>query len=518
MRPLRAFLPWIALLLLAAAVRAPSLTAARPYFNYVDEGNYLHVSARMVRDGTWVPDEFLYPSLPIAGVAYAARAGGEVFGDVGKRVVTKRHQLYDSFEPFELLLLGRVLSFLASLGTVLLTGLLARRVAGAWAGGAGWIAGLLAALVPALAIRGGIAMIDSWATLFTTAALLFTERVRTGERPTVPAVLAGVMAGFAFASKYPAVLVCLPFALTVWLSRPAWRERLRLWGLGAAGAVAGAVVAMPGLIVSTGKVLAGLHKQSELYSTLTSIPLWRQVFVRAEWDLPFEGPELGWIFTALALAGLVLAVRDPRTRISGLGWTLYLVVNLALYASQSYQPFRNLLPLVPVACVLVALVFERVRERSPKPRLADAAALLLTGVLFGLPVARFALERSRFEDSRTEAVDWLLRRSARGESVLILDHLAVLPSELKRLEDRRVEVSSWVKMQPRVRQRLVHYLVLSPVVDPHGQPVIPPPWREILFRRYEIRARFGTEPGTVDRGQWHGNRQTVFILERKKGR
>src|SRR5688572_12411291 len=69
-----ASLPWIAVLLLAAAVRAPSLTAAQPYMSYVDEGNYLHVPARMIRDGRWIPDTFMYPSLPITAVAAAARA------------------------------------------------------------------------------------------------------------------------------------------------------------------------------------------------------------------------------------------------------------------------------------------------------------------------------------------------------------------------------------------------------------------------------------------------------------
>src|SRR5215210_7025992 len=110
---IKAALPWIAVLLLAAAVRAPSLTAAQPYINYVDEGNYLHVSARMVRDGRWIPDEFMYPSLPITAVAAAARAYDSRMGD---RVLTGENGYYDVLEPFELLLLGRVLSFLAGLG------------------------------------------------------------------------------------------------------------------------------------------------------------------------------------------------------------------------------------------------------------------------------------------------------------------------------------------------------------------------------------------------------------------
>jgi 4-amino-4-deoxy-L-arabinose transferase-like glycosyltransferase len=505
-------LPWITVLLLAAAVRAPSLTAARPYFGYVDEGNYLHVSARMVRDGAWIPDTFLYPSLPIEAVALAARAGG---ASLRESVVTKPGRYYDLFEPFGLLLIGRVLSFLVGLGAVLLTGLLARRVAGE---PAGLVAALLATLVPALATRGGIAMVDSYAVLFVAAGLLFAERTRSSEHPGRESFTAGAMAGLAFASKYPAILVCLPFALTVWLSRPAWRERRRLWSLGAAGAIAAALVAMPGLVVSTGKVLAGLRRQSELYGSLESIPLWKQVFVRAEWDIPFEGPELGWTFVVLAVLGLTIAVRDRRTRVPALGWTLFLTVNLLLYGRQSYQPFRNLLPLVPVACVAVAVLATRVRERLSRPYLVDAATVLLIALLFGIPMARFAQERARFEDSRTETIDWLIRNSRPGQTVLVLDHLAFLPSELRRLKDRRVEVLSWSELQPRIKRRQARLLVLSPIPDLDGHPLISPEWRQITLRRYDIRTRFGEETGTVNEGQWHGNRQTVFVLERKKGR
>src|SRR5215207_6260478 len=123
-------LPWIAVLLLAAAVRAPSLTAAQPYMSYVDEGNYLHVSARMIRDGRWIPDEFLYPSLPITAVAAAARAYDPVYRarhegrPMGNDVLTRHGGYYDVLEPFEILLLGRILCFLAGLGIVLVTGLL----------------------------------------------------------------------------------------------------------------------------------------------------------------------------------------------------------------------------------------------------------------------------------------------------------------------------------------------------------------------------------------------------------
>ncbi len=521
---LRVIVPWLAVLLLALlaiAVRAPSLTSARPYINYVDEGNYLHVPARMIRDGSWIPDQFLYPSLPINLVAATARAADPLYRlahggrSIRDDLLTKADTYYDLLEPFELLLLGRVLSFLAGLGVVLVTGLLARRVAGPRAG---LFAAFVAALLPALVARGGFAMVDPYATLFVAACLLFTERTRTAEpgRDGREAVLAGAMAGFAFASKYPSILVSLSFALAVWLSRPSWRERLRLWTLGSLGAIGAALLAMPGLVFAPESVLAGLRRQSELYGLLTSPPLWPQVFKQAEWDLPFQGPELGWTFVLLFIAGLAVALWDRRTRIPALGWTLFLVLNLALYLRQSFQPFRNLLPLVPVLCVAVAVLFARIRERVPRPAWTDAAAFLLIGLLFGIPAVRFARERATFEDSRTQAVDWLERHGLPGQTVLVLENLAFQPSQLARLKGMNVEVYGWNDMRRPLLRRRVRYVVLTQMATMEDKPLIEPEWLRILDRRYKRRVQFGEQPVTAHPGHWHGNRQTMHILERRR--
>ncbi|HWM90965.1 MAG TPA: glycosyltransferase family 39 protein [Thermoanaerobaculia bacterium] len=513
---MKRLLPWIAVLLLATAVRAPSLTAARPYMSYVDEGNYLHVSARMVRDRHWIPDTFMYPSLPTSAVAAAARAMDPFYRmahegrSIRSELLTKSSNYYDVLEPFELLLLGRVLSFLAGLGVVLVTGLLARRVAGQRAG---LLAAFTAALLPALVARGGIAMVDPYATLFVAACLLFTERTRVSDRPGREALLAGAMAGLAFASKYPAILVSLAFALTVGLTRS---ERLRLWTIGAAGAIGAALLAMPGLLVVPDKVFGGMRRQSELYAKLTSPPLWPQVFERAEWDLPYPGPELGWIFVVLALAGLAVALRDRRTRPSALGWTLFLALNLTLYLRQSFQPFRNLLPLVPIACVAVGVLYERLRERVPRKIWVDAAAFLLIAALFAPPVVRFARERARFEDSRTQTIDWLSRRSFPDDTVLVLDHLAFMPSEIIRLKGKIVEIHPWEVLQRRLRSRQVRYLVITQMSTPEGRQLIGPEELKVILRRYELRVRFGQEATTPHPGQWHSNRQTIHVLERRR--
>ena len=507
-------LPWIAVLLLALAVRAPALTAARPYLTYVDEGHVLHPTARMLDAGRWIPDFFVYPSLPITAVAATARAV-EPFYPIRDALVTEAGGYYDALEPFGLLLLGRILCLLAGLGVVLLTGLLARRMAGE---AAGLLAALAAALVPALAIRGGITSVDAFATLFTTACLLFTERTRTAERPRrdlLEALAAGAMAGFAFTSKYPAVLVAVAFALTIWLGRPAWRERLRLWGAGAAGAAGAALLAMPALVAEPKLVFASLLAASDFYEEITSPSLWSQIFGRAQWNLPFEGPELGGPFVALALAGLGVALWDRRTRATACGWALWMAVALVFYGRQTFQPFRNLLPLVPIACVAVAVLHAKLREWTPRPAWADAAAVLLIAALLGPSTVRFARERAGFEDSRTQTVDWLARHGRPGLA-LVLNDLAFLPSELDRLEGRKVEVHAWERMQTRLRNRRVRYLVLTQMPTRQGQPLIGKEQVGEILELYEQRAVFGEDTVTPVAGFWHGNRQVIRVLERRQ--
>ncbi|HVR97104.1 MAG TPA: glycosyltransferase family 39 protein, partial [Thermoanaerobaculia bacterium] len=307
-RPLSA-LPWIAILLLALALRLPAVSAARPYMTYVDEGNVLHPTARMLRTGGWDPGWYLYPSLPINAIAAGVRLYEPFYEEAHGRPLRQDIRsldtaYYNILEPFELLCIGRMVGLLAGLGTVLLAGLLARRLAGPRAG---LFAASLAALAPPLVIRSGIVSVDSYAALFVTACLLFTDRTRTSRRPCLDALLAGAMAGCAFTSKYPTVLVSLAFALTVLLSRRGWKERLRLWTLGALGAVLGAALTMPALATHPAAVLDGILSQGRIYGELTSPPLWQQAILRAEWDLPFEHPELGVLYLLLAAAGLWMA-------------------------------------------------------------------------------------------------------------------------------------------------------------------------------------------------------------------
>lgn len=509
----------LAILLLAALLRAPSLTAGRPYVNYVDEGNYLHPVARMLREGAWDPRWYMYPQLPVTLAAAAARLYAPFHplrhdGRTFRQDLSVGRVTYDLLEPFELLLAGRFLSFLAGLGVVALTGLYGRRLLGT---PSGLFAAFLAAWLPALVVRGGIATVDPWSALFAMACFLFADRLRTSGHPR-EAFLAGAMAGLAFASKYPAVLAALGAGLILLLGERPWRDRLRLLAIGGAGTVAGMLVGMPALLRDPKEVALAIHRQNELYTNLPPTPrLWEQAILRAEWDLPYDHPELGLPFLLLAAAGAVLALRDRRLAKTVAGWLLFLGISVALYLPKSFQAFRNLLPHVPLLCLLVAVLHARLRERlARRPVWADAGAVLLVLALFGRPVAEWSWKRAQLADSRREAVEWLMEHGEQKSTVLALRELGFVRSDLRRLEGKaKVVQRRWPQSETAIRNRRPRFLLLGRLAQKEGRPV-DTAQHPVVRRGYELRARFGEIMTPAPSSWWKGNRQVVYVFEKRE--
>lgn len=535
MKPSSTSLAWAAIVAVALVPRLAPLLAGKPYVAYVDEGNLLHPVATALRAGGWDPGTYDYPQLPVTAAAATARALAPLHErQVGRPLVADLRapgEPHDIVAPFTLLLAGRLASLLAGIGVVVLTGALAGQLAGP---AAGRLAALAAALVPALAVRGAIATVDPWAALFVVAALLAAERARGGPHASLAAVAAGAFAGCAFASKYPAVLVALGFATTTLADRPGWAVASRRLALAAAGAVAGAAAAMPALVTRPVEVLAAIERQAVIYAHLRSPSFASQAFLRAEWDLPFPAPELGAPFLAAAAAGFVAMLRDralgsgplaasagARRRLAptAWGWLVFAAALVVVYARAPFQPFRNLLPLVPLACASFAVGVVHLQQWLAArcglpPRRVGAAAVAALALLFAPSLGAYAAERARLVDSRVEAVDWLAARVQRGQGVLVLREMAFLPAELARLPGRPV-VRRWdvaADALGRTRPRWV----VGGWLERRGELPVDVAALDWLRRDYVLRAAFGSDltPGDPQH-TWRGSRQRVYVLERR---
>ncbi len=504
-----------AALLVGVSIRAASLFAARPYIAYVDEGNFLHPVIELLRKGGWDPRYYVYPQLPVMAVAAALRLWAPGYrllhGRALAQDLSQAPQIYDLLEPFDVLIAARAINLALEAAIIVLTGLFARRLAGPRAGvAATW----LAALTPALAIRGAIAAVDPHACLFALVCLGFTHLSLSSRRAGLASFGAGVAAGCAFASKYPSVVVLAAFAGTTLVSPERWIEKLRRMGLALAGLLAGAALAMPALLAHSREVVEAIRFQAIQYAQLAAWPpLWRQAFLRAEWDLPYERAELGFVLVAVAAGGLVTALRHRATRATACGWIAFGSIALVLYGRRAFQPFRNLLPLVPIVVIAAALFYAHVRGRLRNPRLLDAAACAWLLVAFAFPLARFARERFRLADPRTQAMDLLVRVSGPGDEVLVEKELGFLRQELVRLP-RSPSQHSWSDVASAAARLEPRFLVVG-VKNRPGLPAVDLSELPEIRNAYVVRARFGDTPTVAMDGWWRGNRQIVFVMERR---
>ena len=502
-------------LLAGMSIRAASLFSARPYIAYVDEGHFLHPVVDMLRNGGWDPRYYAYPQLPVMAVAAALRLWAPAYRLLHGRPLVQdlspAPQIYDLLEPFDVLIAARVLNLALEAAIIALTGLFARRVAGPRAGvAAAW----LAALTPALAIRGAIAVVDPYACFFALVCLWFTDVSRSSRRAGLASFGAGVAAGCAFASKYPSVVVLAAFAGTTLVWPVRWIEKLRRLGLAVAGLIAGAALAMPALLAHSREIVEMIRVHAILYAQQAAWPpLWPQAISRAEWTLPYEHAELGFVLVAVAAAGLVTALRHRATRATACGWIAFGSIALFLYGRPAFQPFRNLLPLVPIVVIAAALFYVDVRGRLRKPRLLDAAAFAWILIAFGFPLAAYARERFRLADTRTQAMDLLVRTSGPGDQVLVAKELGFLGRELSRLP-RSPSEHPWSDVANAAARLQPRFLVVG-VKNRPGLPAVDLSELPEIRSDYAVRIRIGDTPTPAVDGWWRDNRQIIYVMERR---
>ena len=513
---------WIAAAALAAlalAVRLPNLRAAYPYINYVDEGHILHRVTLMLRERTWDPGWYYYPPLPSYTVAAAAVLVSPLYAlSVGHSLADDLSPsppfTYDRIEPGALVLVGRSVCLALSLLIVLQCALLARRLGGETAA---WIAAAASALLPALAVRGTLVSVDGFVTVFVLLALDLADRARRAPGPGRLVWLAGAAAGLAASSKYPAGLVGLGVVASLAAATWTWRARLRAMVTAALAAIVALLVTMPPLTLRTTQVVAHLRTESQLYASQRVGLYWEQILRRAEWDLPYSGPEIGWVFLFLTAAGLAVALATRRHRVAVAPWLVYAAFTIALLAMHpGFRAFRNLLPLSALATVLVGLLGDWLASRVGHVRAVTALGTLMLAALFLWPLLRHGRERARFADSRAEAVDWLASRGA-NQPVLVMHELAVLPSELARLGRKMRQVGWTSPLLAEIAAANPRWLLLGDLQKADG-PVISAETWSAVEARFERVATFGETLASVDGGTWKGNRQQLSIWRRKRPR
>jgi hypothetical protein len=166
---------------------------------------------------------------------------------------------------------------------------------------------------------------------------------------------------------------------------------------------------------------------------------------------------------------------------------------------------------VPLACIAAGLLVARVRQRLRHPAWADAAAVVWALAAFGVPLAVYVQERMQLTDSRKEAVDWFVA-NAPGEPALVVREIGFLNQELARLRSRP-DVRWWKDAKAALRQG-PRYLVAG-VIGQAGADPIDVAALPAVAADYALRVRFGEKPTVAVTSWWRGNRQIVYVFERR---
>lgn len=354
---------WVlpALVGLSLAVRLAGLDTEVAGRTYLDEGTYYH-HATLIDQGEVLSPSFVYPHLVYDADALVLWAAARF----PATVAALARRLYGLTDPLAVswLLLRGVVALLSALTVVPVYRL------AAWAiGGPAWLGRAAGALAAALLIGSDLFnegshlnTCDVPSACFATLCLWFVARLARRESARTYA-LAGVAAGLAGASKYPAGLVALAIAV-VWVG---WRVRRRDWngGLGwAALAAAGTVVAvMPSLVAYPAAAFTGGRG---IFFGARQYGGGGWLGVMPESNAAFYGGRLlasfGWPAVAAGVSGLALlgwrGRRGPgcERRLAPVLWlAAWPAVFLVLVTAMNMVVKRNLDPVLPILAVFLGV-------------------------------------------------------------------------------------------------------------------------------------------------------------------
>jgi hypothetical protein len=261
------------------------------------------------------------------------------------------------------------------------------------------------------------------------------------------AIVPGVLAGLATASKYTLVLGSLPIFVGIGLLLQGVR-RVEAWCAAAAATMVSFLVVAPFSFLDIPGFLNGLaalaHQYANGHPGYSDPPGWPQVVYYTR----HFASELGAAGVILAVFGAgLLAAKDWRQAFILVSFPLAL---LALLATQRTHFPRNVLSLHPIVAILVAQGVVAIHGKAmsfaerggwvPALRgrpLGIAACLFLTAVVVPWP---HAIDQLRdHTDSRTLAQAWILERVPPEWSVVVPSELGVDRRPLEAAA-RRIEV------------------------------------------------------------------------------
>jgi hypothetical protein len=213
---------------------------------------------------------------------------------------------------------------------------------------------------------------------------------------------------------------------------------------------------------------------------------------------------------------------NPSTRRTAVSWFAFAFLLLSAVAWSNFQPFRNLLSVVPPLCIAAALLCDRLgqylehrHERFAFASWVAPALILLIALSLAWSSARHLQRRTTHIDTRVRAIDWLRQHATKDETILGIREISILPAEWKRIAARPTIVP-WFEAADLLERQRFDYVVtgefgLLEARDPKAWAAYRDRWE----------AKISTLPVEVDFGQvvtplvpyvWRTNEARILIF------
>lgn len=412
--------PIAALLLLAALLRLDGIGFGLPALNDPDEPLFMMLAADMLGRGSADPSWFGHPgTVTLYCLALIIAAVGAVGWMAGQFAGAEDFAAAIYADPGIAILPARI--FIAANGAacIWLTYAIGRQL---WGRSAGLVAALLVAVNAVHIGWSQVIRTDVQASVFmllcTLQALAILREGRLRHY-----LLAGLFAGLACATKWPAALIGLgPLAAAIWRAHSG-RGEWRMAALVPVTALATLLAVSPYLIISHDVALSHLAGEARsAHPGATGGGL----LANALWYIsgPLAG-SLGPVGLLIAGAGAIgAAFRDARWRIAVLpGFAAFLLV----ISAQHVLWERWLVPVLPfLALGLAWAVHTLGHALARRSRLAGGLAQGAAILALLVPSLAESQMRSaeRHSDTRQLASEWL-RENTRPASTILVEHAAI---------------------------------------------------------------------------------------------
>ena len=410
------------ILVAALLLRLNNIGFGLPSLYDPDEPLFMVKAAGLLADHTMNPHWFGHPGTTTiyltAIVEATVFAGG---------VITGRYASLADFvnsayaDPTIIFVSARIAMALLGTACVGLTYLLGKRLFGATVG---LIAALLLALNSLHIAWSQVVRTDVQASVFMLAALLVACRLADAGQAK-HALWAGLLTGFAIATKWPAATVFAGvIGAAVCYARSAgggWRHAGKRVAIAGFATILGVFIASPFIFIDFGTVLSNLAGEARPFHVghtgggfLSNLATYLGVFA---------ADSMGWAGVALALAGVLLAFVSPGKARYVLG-TASLAFFIGICAQRLIWS-RWLIPGLPYLTIFASVAIVKFAHWvSRESRLRRNAALAGVGGLAVVASAFGAVgqARERRNDTRAEAAQWIVQHASTG-STIVIEHL-----------------------------------------------------------------------------------------------